>query len=132
MKTLNLSPLSAKIYSYLLFDFSQEGLTFEQLIEVFGASKSSISTNLNLLLNQNLIVDMNRVDQRKRYFVCNQDFFKIRFEEIADRLTEELEIINQIEVLKKQTIEKAEPKSTVYKSLLEKNIKNIRESLTQL
>ena len=39
----DLPPLSAKIYAYLVFDFEKRGLTFDDLLETFCASKSSIS-----------------------------------------------------------------------------------------
>lgn len=131
-KAYNLPPLAAKIYSYLIFDFDRKGSTFDELVDVFSASKSSISTNLNLLLTSKVVSELNKVDERKRYFTINEDFVKIRFEEIQNRLSEELSIIEALESIRKSQTETESSKSKIYKSLLEKNIKNIRESLTQL
>lgn len=131
-KTFNLPPLAAKIYSYLIFDFERKGMTFDELVEVFSASKSSVSTNLNLLISNKLVSDINKLDERKRYFVINQNFIKIRFEEIVEKLTEELSIIESIEAIRKQHSETDILKSKIYKSLLEKNITTINESLIQL
>jgi len=131
-KTFNLPPLAAKIYAYLVFDFERKGLTFDDLVEIFSASKSSISTNLNLLLNNNLIQDLNKLDERKRYFTINENFVKIRFQEISERLKEEVRIINSIENLYKNQSEEQKRKSKIYKDLLNNNIENIEKSLSKL
>lgn len=73
---LNLPPLASKIYSYLIFDFDKVGITFDEFVEVFSASKSSVSTNLNLLISSELIIDVNKMDERKRYFFANDDYKK--------------------------------------------------------
>jgi DNA-binding transcriptional regulator GbsR (MarR family) len=39
----------------LAFDFEKNGLAFDELVETFCASKSSISASINFLLNANLI-----------------------------------------------------------------------------
>ena len=72
-ETLNLPPLSAKIYAYLIFDFERKGICFEEFVEVFSASKSSVSSNLNLLLNADLIIDFTKINERKRFFKINEN-----------------------------------------------------------
>jgi len=131
-KTFNLPPLAAKIYAYLIFDFERKGLTFDDLVEIFSASKSSVSTNLNLLLNNNLIQDLNKLDERKRYFTANENFVKIRFQEISERLKEEIRIINSLENFRKTKSEDEIKKSKIYKDLLNSNIENIEKSLSKL
>lgn len=131
-KTFNLPPLAAKIYAYLIFDFERKGLTFDDLVEIFSASKSSVSTNLNLLLNNNLIQDLNKLDERKRYFTANENFVKIRFQEISERLKEEIRIINSLENFRKSKSEDEIKKSKIYKDLLNSNIENIEKSLSKL
>lgn len=131
-KIFNLPPLAAKIYAYLIFDFERKGLTFDDLIEIFSASKSSVSTNLNLLLNNNLIQDLNKLDERKRYFTANENFVKIRFQEISERLKEEIRIINSLENFHKSKSEDEIKKSKIYKDLLNSNIENIEKSLSKL
>ena len=79
---LHLPPLAAKIYSYLIFDFDRNGVSFDEVVEIFSASKSAVSSNLNLLLNLNIITDFNKIDERKRFFVMNEKYMKIRFDEI--------------------------------------------------
>ena len=130
----NLSPLSAKIYAYFIFDFEKNGLTFDDLVDTFCASKSSVSSSVNFLLNANLIKTINKIDERKRYFVINDDFVKIRFEEIANRMKQEIKILDQLNKFKTEQVanENVLERYFIYKSLLEKNIENIEETLKKL
>lgn len=131
-KIFNLPPLAAKIYSYLIFDVERKGKTFDELVDVFSASKSSVSTSLNLLLSNKLINDQNKLDERKRYFMINHNLFKVRLMEIVDLLQEELYIINELEKYIVDSTENDRKKSEIYKDLLNKNIYNIISSLTKL
>lgn len=130
----NLPPLSAKIYAYLIFDFDKKGHTFDELLEVFCASKSSISSSINFLLNNNLIKTINKIDERKRYFIINEDFVKIRFEEIVNRMKREIIILDQLNKFKTEQLADGNlsERYYIYKSLLEKNIDNIEDTLQKL
>ncbi len=128
----NLPPLASKIYSYLIFDFEKVGITFDQFVEVFSASKSSVSTNIALLLNSQLIIDVNKMDERKRYFFTNNDYKKIRFEKIVQKMQDELKLLEELKQFRKVKDDDDDEKTEVYKSLLNKNIVNIQESLNKL
>ena len=52
----NISPLASRILGTLIIDGCKSGLTFEELVDKMQASKSSISTNINLLLKRTLLV----------------------------------------------------------------------------
>ncbi|GGA72198.1 hypothetical protein GCM10008015_11060 [Flavobacterium palustre] len=67
-KLYNISPLAARILGTLIIDGCKTGLTFESLVEKLGASKSSISTNLNLLLKMEKISYFTKSGDRKKYF----------------------------------------------------------------
>ncbi|AZA74418.1 GbsR/MarR family transcriptional regulator [Chryseobacterium indoltheticum] len=129
---LNLPPLASKIYSYLIFDFDKVGITFDEFVEVFSASKSSVSTNLNLLINSELIIDVNKMDERKRYFFANDDYKKIRFEKIVQKMQDELKLLDDLKNFRKTEHKEDEERIEVYKALLNKNISNIQESLNKL
>lgn len=129
---LNLPPLASKIYSYLIFDFEKVGITFDEFVEVFSASKSSVSTNISLLLNSQLIIDVNKMDERKRYFFANDDYKKIRFEKIVQKMQDELKLLDELNHFRKVKDEEYDLKMEVYKSLLNKSIVNIQESLNKL
>ena len=128
----HLPPLAAKIYSYLIFDFDRKGVSFDEFVEVFSASKSAVSSNLNLLLNLNIITDFNKIDERKRFFAMNEKYMKIRFDEIIEKMESELSILNKLKDFRNTTDEVALRKFSVYSNLFEKNISNIKETLEQL
>lgn len=130
-EVFHLPPMAAKIYAFLFFDWDREGTTFEDLLEKFGASKSSISTSLNLLLNFKLIKDL-KPESRKRYFVTNEEFIKLRFQTIVRLMKTELDMIKRIAVYKKDAPTFYIENYEVYKALLENNIKNIENSLNQI
>lgn len=127
-ETFSLPPLAAKIYAYLLFDFEKKGVSFDEFVEIFCASKSSVSSNINVLLNLKIIKDYSKINERKRYFVVNDNFLKMRFTQIIDRLNREIEILDSIQEFRGKTDEKYE----VYKELMTKNINNIQNSLSKL
>ena len=131
-EAFHLPPLAAKIYSYLIFDFDREGVSFDEFIEIFCASKSSVSSNLNLLLNLNIINDFNKIDERKRFFVINEKHMRIRFEEIIEKMERELSILHQLKDFRQTDDEEILRKFGVYTSLFNKNILHIKETLDQL
>ncbi|MCU7613659.1 transcriptional regulator [Chryseobacterium sp. GMJ5] len=129
---LNIPPLASKIYSYLIFDFEKIGIPFDEFVEVFSASKSSVSTSISLLLSSQLIIDVNKMDERKRYFFANDDYKKIRFEKIVQKMKDELKLLDDLKNFRKIHNDHEEKKMEVYQSLLHKSIINIQESLNKL
>ena len=128
----NLPPLASKIYAYLLFDYEKAGITFDEFVEVLSASKSSVSTSISLLLNAELIVDHNKMDERKRYFFTNEEYKRIRFEKIVQKMQDELKLLDDLDRFKKNHDDGHNEKIEAYKALLNKNIINIQESLNKL
>lgn len=61
-------PLAGRIIGLLIVEGCKSGLTFESIVEKLGASKSSISTNLNLLLKMEKIYYFTIPCDRKKYF----------------------------------------------------------------
>ncbi|WP_294820685.1 hypothetical protein [uncultured Flavobacterium sp.] len=64
----HMPPLGSRIFATLILDCCNIGLTFEDLVERMGASKSSVSTNLNLLLKLGKITYYTLPGDRKKYF----------------------------------------------------------------
>ena len=119
----DMPPLSAKIYAYLAFDFKRKGLCFDDLVETLCTSKSSISSSINFLLNAELIKSLNKIDERKRYFLINEGLFiNIRFEEIVTRMKREIKILDQLSEFRRTQVNNTEyeKRYSLYKSLLEK------------
>ena len=127
----HLPPLAAKIYAYLIFDFERSGVSFEEFVEIFSASKSSVSSSLNLLLNLNIIKDFTKIDERKRFFVMNEQYMKIRFDEIIVKMEREVSILNQLKTFRNTDDENVLRKFEIYTTLFDKNISNIRETIDQ-
>lgn len=73
----NLPPLGSRIFATLILDCTRTGITFEDIVERMGASKSSVSTNLNMLLKLNKISYYTLPGDRKKYFRPSQ--FSERF-----------------------------------------------------
>src|SRR5690606_19961024 len=65
-----LAPLAARILAILLLT-DKNGITFEQLVGDLRASKSTISTHLQSLLNNGRINYFTKQGDRKRYFTIN-------------------------------------------------------------
>ncbi|WP_228459007.1 hypothetical protein [Chryseobacterium bernardetii] len=99
---------------------------------MLSASKSSVSTSISLLLNAQLIVDHNKMDERKRYFFINDEYKKIRFEKIVQKMQDELRLLDDLNNFKKSKDDGYNERIEVYKALLNKNIENIQESLNKL
>ena len=130
-QAFHLPPLAAKIYSYLIFDFDRKGVSFDEFVEIFSVSKSSVSVSLNLLLSLNIIKDFNKIDERKRFFVMNENFMKIRFEEIISKMETELSIINKLQNFRATTDENDLKKYEIYRDFFENNISSIKEKIDQ-
>lgn len=64
----HLPPLASRILANLIVDACDRGTTFDELVNLLGASKSSISTNLNLLLKLGKINYFTTAGDRRKYF----------------------------------------------------------------
>src|SRR5690606_41755337 len=89
-----LSPFRAKILPVLIIDKNKDGLTFEYLVERLGASKSTTSTNLNELLNREIIYFETREGDRKKYFKAAP--FSQRFTRILKNMAFEKQLVEKM------------------------------------
>ncbi|RZJ72444.1 hypothetical protein [Flavobacterium sp.] len=64
----HLPPLASRILGTLIVDSQQPGFTFENLVEITGASKSSVSTAVNLLHKLGKITYITVSGDRKKYY----------------------------------------------------------------
>jgi DNA-binding transcriptional regulator GbsR (MarR family) len=96
-----LPPLTARIYALLVFNNCQDGLTFEELLETFQSSKSSISNSINVLIELNFIEQFKKGSERKRHFRINKNLFLMRLEMVSKRLKSEKEINNKLREYRK-------------------------------
>lgn len=98
----NLPPLASRILGHLIIDGCKSGLTFEILVEVTQSSKSSVSTNLNLLLKLGKITYYTLPGDRKKYFKPSP--FSERLTNYLRMLEFEKKIINKMLAYREKTI----------------------------
>ncbi|WP_084017870.1 hypothetical protein [Moheibacter sediminis] len=89
IEAYGLAPLAAKIYAYLLMDCKREGKTFDELVEVFNVSKSSVSNSLHLLSQHKHIEQFTKIDQRKRLYRISPEHIILRLKKIHTFLLRE-------------------------------------------
>lgn len=63
-----LPPLAARILATLILNSRERDLSFEDLVTITAASKSSVSTNVNLLLKLEKITYYTLCGERKKFF----------------------------------------------------------------
>lgn len=88
---MGLSPVSARIYIYLLLS-PQHEVTFEEFTGYFKVSKSAVSNALKYLMTMDMVSAKTKDGQRRRYF--SADFSKItkldtaitRYRQLSDML----------------------------------------------
>ncbi|MFC6268416.1 GbsR/MarR family transcriptional regulator [Frigoriflavimonas asaccharolytica] len=136
-ESYRLPPLAAKIYSYLTFDFNNVGVTFDEIVELMKASKSSVSSNLNLLQSNGYLSTINKIDNRKRFFILNPDYVNVRFDCLMNKFTKEMEILEGLKKFRQmsETDECSKiyiSKLEIYISLLKTNIENFSQTLKKL
>ncbi len=82
-----LAPVNGRVLA--LFTVSETAeLTFEEICDYFGTSKSVISNSLNLLLSRKLIDYRTYNTGRKRYFFLTDRFFLEYFSDVLGAMAE--------------------------------------------
>tara|TARA_R110002020_G_scaffold114593_2_gene263482 strand:- start:105308 stop:105784 length:477 start_codon:yes stop_codon:yes gene_type:complete len=131
----NLPPLAARIFAILVLT-DKEGLTFEDCLEKRNASKSSISTALNLLLKLGIIQYYTVSGDRKRYFNIRNSFFLTKLEQELKKITQEsINLKKMLEYNQKFNVQKAksnEPKKKIYMDYLENSERTLLKAINSL
>lgn len=97
----NYPPFVSKVCAYIHFDFKAEGVTFDELLHYFSVSKSSVSCALKYLEDAQHIKSIHKSDDRKRYFLLNENYNINKFQTMVDNLTNEVDILKEIQTFKK-------------------------------
>ncbi|AUC86712.1 transcriptional regulator [Polaribacter sp. ALD11] len=87
----HLAPVAARILSYIILT-GKKGTTFEDMVTILCASKSTISTHLNHLQDLNKIVYFTKTGDRKKYFIINQGMVVQHINTMVNKWGEEREI----------------------------------------
>ncbi|MCR9228196.1 MAG: transcriptional regulator [Flavobacteriaceae bacterium] len=133
----NLPPLAGRIYAVLILT-DKDGLTFEGCLERLGASKSSISTSLNLLLNMALVTYFTKSGDRRRYFTTakKNTFFLSKLQENLKRVEKEKNIITLVLDYHKENnpkkYEEGQTRNQVYLDYVNENENILKHSIEKL
>ena len=95
-KTYKYPPLTAKLQAYMVLESNDVGFTFEELLEVFNVSKSSLSNSINYLLSMNQIEYINKIDSRKRHFRLNLSYLTEKLDFLFDMISQDIVFTNRI------------------------------------
>lgn len=101
-KYWNFSPLSGRILGCLIVWNDAKGLTFDDLVSTLGASKSSVSTNLNLLLKIGKIEYYTFPGDRKKYY--RPSSFSDRMQNHLQMVIDEKKLIESIIDYRNKTV----------------------------
>lgn len=135
IRVYDYTPYTAKICSYLHFDYARQGVTFDQILEYFDISKSTVSNSLHHLVEAKHVSFFYKDDDRKRYFEINKEFVKIRYEAICSNLMEEGKIIELMQRHKenlKITNDNLDTRFDIFTQTLNKSICNLQNAIKQL
>jgi len=90
----HLPPLASRIYSILILN-GYGGMTFDQLMEQTEASKSSVSTSINLLMQTDKVDYFTKAGDRKRYFKNKKNHLKLRLGNYKTLIENEIELFGK-------------------------------------
>lgn len=108
-----LAPVAARILSFIILT-GKQGVTFDDMVTLLCASKSTISTHLNHLQDLKKIVYFTKTGDRKKYFIINKGMVLQHIDKMIHKWEEErkihLEIKNYKETINNTKIENKEEK----------------------
>lgn len=131
----NMSPLGGRIYGCLILS-GKEGFSFEEIIEITQASKSSISTNINTLLQLNYIEYFTKTGDRKRYFRPTENYLKIVLQNYRLDAEKEFKIVEKINTFNKtnnpEKFKQNESIGLIFQEYLETHQKNLQLTIDKI
>ncbi|MFO7744635.1 MAG: ArsR family transcriptional regulator [Psychroflexus sp.] len=126
----DLPPLAAKIYSSIILS-KAESLTFEEIIEITGASKSSVSNQLNFLIEENRLDFIYKDDKRKRYFKTKRDYLCNTLESHLEKIQKEIKMLSKV-IKYKDDQDFNKKLVAIFKNHLESEKENILDTINNL
>jgi len=134
--TYNFPPLTSKIYAYLMLDCKSNGVTFDELVEVLNASKSSVSNSLNFLNQLKHIEYFTKIDNRKRFYRISSENLLIRLRKIHDMLVNEKQLVERLKNYRQEICEGFQEnsilKSDIYLNHLNQSIEHLSQTIEKL
>ena len=135
-KTYKFPPLAAKILAYLVLYSGVDGFSFEDLLETFKVSKSSLSTSVNLLLSLNQIEYIHKIDSRKRYFRINFNYLPEKLDFLHEIVIKDLYYTKRVSDYKKKNnltnLIEENGVLDIYTQYLEESQKLLEETISKI
>lgn len=129
--TYSFPPLTSKIYAYLMLDCKTNGVTFDELVEILNASKSSVSTSLNFLTQLKHIEYFTKIDNRKRFYRISSENLLIRLRKILDMLAHERQLVERLKHYRQESCEGGRENSILKSDIYLDHLKNSIGQLSQ-
>ncbi|SRR6056297_517798 len=130
-----LPPLAARVYSILVLT-SNDGYSFDQLMDITSSSKSSMSTNLNLLIALKFVDYYTKTGNRKRYFRSAGNYVKNMLNEHAEAVSKELRITEKVNTYNKSNnpskFEQRGYLGNIFQTYLEAQRANLKDTLRKI
>jgi DNA-binding transcriptional regulator GbsR (MarR family) len=114
-----LTPMQGRIVAFMVISDPPEK-TFDELVEFFNSSKSSVSNSLNYLLDTGIIDYRTVSEKRRRFFYVTDAFVRIYFRDVLENVGK----------LREMTYEIAAMRSPDYPEATEKILRWIENSNT--
>lgn len=133
--TLQIPPLAARIFALLRL-CPESGHSFDEIIELSKSSKSSVSTNIKLLLERGSIKYFTKCGERKRYFQVSKNHLVITLTGYKERVDKELMYLQQVTDFNHQynpiNYEKNRYFGRQYQQYLETQLQNLEDTINKM
>lgn len=134
-QTHDLTPLAARIHVIMILS-PNDGYTFEEIVEITQASKSSVSTQLNLLMQLNRVEYFTKSGDRKRYFRASKVYLKFRLEELLEKIQKEMELAEKLSKFNRdnnpEKFEEYRPLTSLFQEYLSAQEENLKTAISKM
>lgn len=130
-----LSPLAARIYAIMIL-CSQDGHTFDEIVSITEASKSTVSTQLNLLTQLKKVDYFTKSGDRKRYFKASQTYMTNTLKDYLENVKRDIDLIEKITTYNSthnaEKFEKNGKTSLLFKDYLLSHQENLEKTIKEM
>lgn len=134
-KVHQIAPLAARIYAIMILS-PNDGNTFDEIMSITEASKSSVSTQLNLLVQLKKVEYFTKSGDRKRYFKASRMYLKNTLMEYQDAISEEIKLIEKItrfnSTYNQEKFERTGEVTMLFKDYLIKQEENLQKTIGKM
>lgn len=134
-KRHGLSPLASRTYAIMVLS-NDKGFAFEELVEILQASKSSVSTNLTLLVQLNYVEYYTKPGDRKRYYRGTGNYLFHIMNDAFHQVEKELHLVKRINNFNKENnpekFYEQQSVGNIFQEYLESQNDNLQQALQKM